>query len=113
MLRRDLRLGSRQKVQAVFRRGVRASQPAVAVRVLVSGEAGSRFAIATAREIGHRPARNRARRRVAHALRALVPEVGDGLDVVIVARREALVVPFAELRRQLWEALRAAGAGRP
>lgn len=96
----------------MFQRGSRAAEPAVAVRVLVNRDGASRFAIATAREIGHRPARNRARRRVAHALRALLPEVGDGLDVVIVARREALVVPFAELRRQLWAALTAAGADR-
>lgn len=97
-------------MQAAFLRGARAAESALAVRVLVSGEGETRFAIATAREIGNRPARNRARRRVAHALRTLLPEVARGLDVVIVARREALVVPFQELRRQLRSALAAAGA---
>lgn len=70
----------------------------------------SLFAIVAARQLGSRPARNRARRRVAHALREMIDDVAPGLDIVLIARPDAAATPFSSLKEDVRGALVAAGA---
>jgi len=59
------------------------------------------------RKVGKAVARNRARRRMREAARRVLPVHGEpGCDYVLVARQAVLTCPFAELERQLIEALR-------
>jgi ribonuclease P protein component len=57
--------------------------------------------------------RNRIRRRLREAVRAMEPEARPGVDYVLVGRRSALSQPFSELTAAVAEALRAASAARP
>lgn len=52
--------------------------------------------------------RNRARRRLREAYRALGPDRARGVDAVFVARAWALEAPLAELRADISRALGAA-----
>ena len=66
----------------------------------------TRFGFTITKKIGNAVARNRMRRRLSHALRTLdVPAVLIGWDIVIVARRPALDVPFETLLRDFKTAL--------
>lgn len=82
----------------------------MAARALHRNGGASLFAIVAARQLGSRPARNRARRRVAHALRELIGAVSPGLDIVLIARPEAAATPFPLLKQAILGALAAAGA---
>ena len=69
------------------------------------------------RKIGKAVARNRAKRRLREAARALLPDLArPGWNYVLVARQAVLTCPFAELKSQLATALervhRPAGAQR-
>lgn len=59
------------------------------------------------RKVGNAVARNRARRRLREAARRVLPEVGEpGCNYVLIARQAVVTCPFAELERQLAEAVR-------
>lgn len=65
-----------------------------------------RFGITVTKKTGNAVARNRIRRRLKEALRDLVPlPARPGHDYVIVARREALGMPFPLLKESLAKAL--------
>jgi ribonuclease P protein component len=65
-----------------------------------------RFGITVTKKIGCAVVRNRIRRRLKEALRELAPlPARHGHDYVIVARREALRMPFALLKESLATAL--------
>jgi ribonuclease P protein component len=71
----------------------------MAVRSVRNELALSRFAYAISRRVGTAVVRNRVRRRLREALRAL--PFHEGYDVVIVARPEAAHASFYELKREL------------
>lgn len=65
-----------------------------------------RIGITVTKKTGGAVARNRIRRRLREALRGLVPlPARRGHDYVIVARREALAIPFSLLKGSLASAL--------
>lgn len=63
-----------------------------------------RVGIATSRQIGNKPRRNRVKRRVIEALRRLGPH--SGLDLVIVCQRNAERAKFEDLVDDLERALK-------
>ncbi len=67
---------------------------------------GPRFGLTVTKKVGSAVVRNRIRRRLREALRsdALAPDAGH--DYVIVARRDALTVPFSRLVDELGRTLR-------
>lgn len=65
-----------------------------------------RFGITVTKKTGGAVARNRIRRRLNAALRCLSPlPARQGQDYVLVARREALEIPFAMLQESIAKAL--------
>ncbi len=69
----------------------------------------ARVAVSAPRTIGGAVVRNRARRRLREAVRAeLRPLAGQGRDLLVVARREALGADAAALRAAVAGSLRAA-----
>ena len=73
----------------------------------IAGPASPRFGFTVTRKTGGSVERNRIRRRLREALRRAAPlEARPGTDYVIVARREALHVPFDKLIDDLSRALR-------
>ena len=79
------RLRRSADIQRVLRTGMRQTQGRVVLYVL-PGELGARVAFVCSRRIGNAVARNRARRLMREAWRALAPGIQGGFDIVFVAR---------------------------
>lgn len=81
------------------------SHPLLAARVLRTDLETTRFGMATSRAIGSAVVRNRVRRRIREALRAIGPAIRPGWDVLLIARTGLVEVDYETvvktLRRQL------------
>ena len=87
--------------------GLRASVGAFVVQARRRAETGPvRIGFTVSRQVGNAVERNRVRRRLREIVR-LSQGCGmhDGHDYVLIGRRAALAVPFAEMRRELDAAL--------
>lgn len=61
-------------------------------------DGGFRLGLTVTKKVGNAVERNRIRRRLRAAARAVLPQAGkDGYDYVVVARRAALTADFSEL----------------
>jgi ribonuclease P protein component len=113
-VRREQRLRREREFAAVYRQGRSWSNQMLALRVLPSTLPQSRFGFAVGKRVGKAVVRNKVKRRLREAVRALQP--ANGWDVVIVARPPAAEADFAGLRGALASLFRRAGllpAGRP
>jgi ribonuclease P protein component len=87
----------------VFRQGRRRQVGAI-VTVVTTGIPGvTRLGLVAGRKVGGAVERNRAKRRIRHAMRAANPPIG--LDVVVIASAAVVSAPFDELVRWLEKAL--------
>ena len=94
----EQRLKRREDFRAVFKAGRRYGNRLVALYVLARGGGPSRIGYTTGRGIGKATVRNRLRRRLREIGRSWEERLGSGLDLVIVARAEAVEADFAGLR---------------
>jgi len=104
----------RKRAEFLFvRQGARAGRGCVLIEARRKAEDGPiRAGFTASKKVGNAVARNRAKRRLRAAARALIPAHGrPGWDYVLVARPGATVVrDFADLLRDLETALRAVHA---
>jgi ribonuclease P protein component len=112
VLPRELRLKERRRFQAVYRRGRSWSNAEMVVHVLPRPTEERQFGFVVGKKVGGAVQRNRVRRLLREACRALLPGVPAGLDVVIVARPAAGAATLAQLadgmrglfqRARVWE----------
>jgi ribonuclease P protein component len=89
-----------------FGGGTRPVQTGIATEVFPCLEAAPRFGFTVTKQSGGAVRRNRIRRRLKEALRLLNPlPARPGHDYVILARPEALSMPFLDLQGELIRAL--------
>src|SRR6202045_2300312 len=89
-----------------FGAGTRTDQTGIATEVFPCAEAQPRFGFTVTKQSGGAVQRNRIRRRLKEALRLLNPlPARPGHDYVILARPEALSMPFLALQGELIRAL--------
>lgn len=89
-----------------FGAGTGPAQTGIATEVFPCAEAQPRFGFTVTKQSGGAVQRNRIRRRLKEALRLLNPlPARPGHDYVILARPEALSMPFRDLQRELIRAL--------
>ena len=91
----------------MYRRGRVQSNHLLVVRVAANGRDTSRFGFVTGKTVGGAVTRNRVKRRLREAARAL--NVAPGFDIVIGARRTAAAAEFAALTASLKTLLGRAG----
>lgn len=84
--------------------------PGVVVQALaVPGQNSLRLGFTCSRKVGNAVARNRARRRLREAARAVLPPSLAGWDLVLIGRPATVERPFAALREDLAQAIRRLG----
>jgi ribonuclease P protein component len=85
------------------------SHPLLVVRIRRTGLEETRFGISTGRKLGGAVVRNRVRRRLREALRAMAPSFQPGWDVLIIARPPVIGADFQALAGALHNLLRRGG----
>ena len=93
----------------IYARGKSYVSPLVVVYALKNRTKNVRVGITTSKKVGNAVQRNRSRRVIREAFRALAPRVRPGFDLVLVARGKTPDVKSTEVRRQLERQLQAAG----
>lgn len=84
---------------AVFASGVRSSKGPITVVAAPNGSDRCRMGLVAGRRIGGAVLRNRARRRIRHAM-VSIPQP-SGFDLVVVARPDVAWMPFQDLEEAL------------
>ena len=90
------RLRRRNEFAGVYRRGRAWSNEVLVLRALPNNLEHNRFGFSVSRKVGNAVVRNRVRRRLREALRAL--PLRHGWDLVVIARPITATLSFAELR---------------
>jgi len=93
----------------IYARGKSYVSPLVVVYALKNRTKNVRVGITTSKKVGNAVQRNRSRRVIREAFRALAPRVRPGFDLVLVARGKTPSVKSTDVRRQLERQLQAAG----
>ncbi|HEX9711833.1 MAG TPA: ribonuclease P protein component [Actinomycetota bacterium] len=109
-MKRIHRLPSSAAFRKVFSEGIRAQDRAVACFALATGEQRPpRLGIAASRKVGGAVGRNRAKRRLRGAARAMIASLPAGMDVVLVAGPRVVEEPFEQLSSDVRSAIARAG----
>src|SRR5262249_3509692 len=86
--------------------GTKASASAFVLQARRRQDAGpARFGFTVAKKVGNAVERNRVRRRLKEMVRASAVAARRGHDYVVIGRRAALALPFAQLRAEFERAL--------
>ena len=85
----------------IYARGKSYVSPLVVVYALKNRTKNVRVGITTSKKVGNAVQRNRSRRVIREAFRALAPRVRPGFDLVLVARGKTPYVKSTDGRRQL------------
>jgi ribonuclease P protein component len=110
MLPRPLRLRKSHNFRQVYRQGRSWAHPAAVLYAQRQAGPGKRFGVSASRKLGGAVQRNRIRRRLMAICQQLEPRVPPGMDLVLVARPEALQMTPPELQAAVETLLRRAGA---
>jgi ribonuclease P protein component len=100
------RLASGAEFQALFQQGKRVDRSSFTV-LWRPGEGVRRAGFAVSRQVRGAVGRNRARRRLREAYRATREAAPEGVHLVVIGKSSVLREPYADLVRELREALAA------
>ena len=99
--------------RALYHRGKSQVHPALVTYVRKSRTGYPRMGITTGKKVGCAVRRNRCRRVIREAYRALLPSIQGGWDLVFVARHRTGELKSTRIRRIMEAQLRALGVIRP
>lgn len=106
----ETRLRRRSEFLVVAAKGRKSAMPGVVVQALaVPDRPGFRLGFTCSRKVGNAVARNRARRRLREAARAVLPPGLGGWDLVLIGRPATVDRPFQALLSDLGAALKRLG----
>ncbi|MFN7016535.1 MAG: ribonuclease P protein component [Fimbriimonadales bacterium] len=117
MLPRAGRLRKKREFEQVYQQGRRVSMESFTMYVHARGDdAPTRMGFVVGRRFGAHVQRNRVKRRLRAAARALWERLPAGYDVVCVARNAAATAPIEQIQHQMQQAIervaRSQGGGR-
>ena len=96
---RGRRVRRHSEFQQAFAAGVRNHGRYVTLVVAPNKAGRPRLGIVASRKVGGAVERNRAKRLIREVFRLHVPPTGEGVDVLVIPRREFFDADFASLQR--------------
>ncbi|MCS7066022.1 MAG: ribonuclease P protein component [Fimbriimonadales bacterium] len=110
MLPRTARLRKRHEFERAYQQGRRVRMATFTLYAYSRrDDQPTRIGIVAGRQFATHVQRNRARRRLRAACRALWSQLPTGYDLVLTARPVVLNAPFVEIQQELTDALRQLG----
>jgi len=98
---RNFRLTQSTEFKRVRRSGKSYAHPLVVLVVLPAEGETTRFGVAAGKTVGRAVQRNRAKRLLREALRALIPMIKPGWKVILIARNPLLNAKFVDIQASL------------
>ena len=107
-MKRKFRLTSATDFKRVRRFGKSYAHPLI-VLIIQPGELPfSRFGVSAGRSVGNAVLRNRAKRQIREIIRAHLPEISSGWNIVILARSAIAQASHQDIENAIYELLRRA-----
>lgn len=107
-------LKKNEDFQKVFKQGRSAANRQFVVYVLKqSGQAYDRMGLSVSKKVGNAVTRNRIKRYIREAVRAVENHFITGVDCVIIARKPTAEMDFKNVSQTLYHALKRAGVLSP
>jgi ribonuclease P protein component len=100
------RLRHRHEFERVFQRGTKQVSPAFVWYVLSTSGPCSRLGMAVSKRVGNAVVRNRVKRYIRECFRRHKMQFDPSCDIVVVARRQAADLQYAESVQQFTSVLR-------
>lgn len=94
-------LKKNRQFQAVYRSGKSYANKYLVMYVMENGTGGNRIGISVSKKVGNSVVRHRITRLVRESYRLQEAMFNSGLDIVIVARKNAVSVGYAEIESAL------------
>ena len=107
-MQRKFRLTRSEDFKRVRRFGKSYAHPLLVLVVQASDEATLRVGVAAGRTVGTAVKRNRAKRLIREAVRTVIPSLGTGWDILLIARPALSSCNVFEVREALLTLLRRA-----
>ncbi|APC09720.1 ribonuclease P protein component [Neomoorella thermoacetica] len=101
MLTRVRRITASKDFRRVYRAGHKVSGKLLKLYHLVNQQPYTRFGYSISKKVGKAVKRNRLKRRLREICRQHLGSFHPGLDVVIVAREQAVEAPYEELEKEV------------
>ena len=108
-MNRNFRLTGSTNFKRVRRSGKSYAHPLVVLLVLPASERISRFGVIAGRSLGGSVQRNRAKRMLREAVRAILPNIKPGWDVIMIARQPILGARFTDIKLAMHQLFANAG----
>ena len=109
MLRKENRLRSSSRIREIRSSGQSWHNRWLVLSRLASTSSASHFAISVSRRLGAAVSRNRVRRLIGESIRLRLPRIGEGWDVLVIARLPARAASFVEIDGAVADLLRRSG----
>jgi ribonuclease P protein component len=107
-------LKKNEDFQKVFKKGRSTANRQFVVYVLYQeGQAYDRMGLSVSKKVGNAVTRNRIKRYIREAARAVENHFITGVDCVIIARKQTAEMDFKNMSQSLYHALKRAGVLKP
>ncbi|RAV19528.1 ribonuclease P protein component [Paenibacillus contaminans] len=108
-MHREYRLAKREDFNHVYRRGKSvANQQFVLYAMAQPKQEHFRLGVSVSKKIGNAVVRNRIRRMMKEIVRLHIPEIDGGVDFIIIARKPAADLEYAQMEKSIMHVLKRA-----